>query len=80
MFKKLVKKSMRIPYDDISVYPTVAIAKEAIADYCSKQGLEYEFIEAKEENNILVHIDGMTYEVIRGLAERGCYGIRCREL
>ena len=79
MFKKLIKKSMEIPYDDISVYPTVNIAKDAIAKYCGEQGLDYEFIDSKEED-MLVQIDGTSYEVYRGLVGRGCYGISCRVL
>lgn len=79
-FKKILKKSMEIPYEDISNYPTVKIAMDAIAKYCGKEGLDYEFLSPKEDENLLVKIDGISYEVIRGLAGRGSYGIRCREL
>lgn len=79
MFRKMLKSSITIPYEDISVYPSINITKDAIAKYCGQQGYEYEFLDTKEDN-MQVHIDGTTYEVIRGLAERGCYGIRCREL
>ncbi|MEG0450286.1 MAG: DUF4318 domain-containing protein [Lysinibacillus sp.] len=79
MFKKLFKKSMNIPYENISVYPTVSIAKDAIANYCGEQGKDCEFLDLKVDN-MQVQIDGIIYEVIRGLAGRGCYGIRCREL
>lgn len=78
-FKKLLKKSMEIPYDEISKYPTVSITMNAIANYCGKQGLDYEFISVNEEN-MIVKIDGVTYEVIRGFVGRGYYAIKCREL
>ncbi|MCL6573391.1 MAG: DUF4318 domain-containing protein [Bacillus sp. (in: Bacteria)] len=79
-FKKLLKKSMEIPYEDISKFPTISITIDTIAKYCGKEGLDYEFMSTKEEETMLVSIDGISYEVIRGLAGRGCYGIRCREL
>lgn len=78
--KDLLKKSMEIPYDDISVFPTVNIAKNAIAQYCGEQGLDYTFLESKEEGNMIVQIDGTTYEVYRGVVGRGFYGIRCSVL
>lgn len=71
---------MEIPYEDVTKYPTVNVTMDAIANYCGKEGLDYEFLSSKEEENLLVKIDGVSYEVIRGLAGRGSYGIRCREL
>lgn len=79
-FKKILKKSMEIPYEDVSTYPTVMIAMDAISRYCGKEELDYEFMTSKDEENLLVKIDGAPYEVIRGLAGRGSYGIRCREI
>ncbi|WP_052343786.1 DUF4318 domain-containing protein [Bacillus massiliigorillae] len=78
--KDLLKKSMEIPYDDISVYPTVNIAKNAIVKYCGEQGLDYKFLDSKEEGNIIVQIDGTIYEIYRGVVGRGYYGIKCRVL
>ena len=76
--KNMTKISINIPYNDGLVYPTEAISKVAIAEYCTKEKFEYEFIGKNEDNNIIVKIDGRAYEVIRGLAGIGGYGIICR--
>lgn len=78
MFKKLLKKSMFIPYDDISVYPSINATKNAIALYCGNEGLTYEFMD--QADNLQVKIEDIDYEVIREIAERGCYAIRIKEL
>ena len=40
---KLFKKSIWIPYEDSTVYPTVAKAQQAIIKYCEDNGFLYEF-------------------------------------
>ena len=78
--KKMLKKSIEIPYEDISVYPTVSMTKDAIAKYCAKEGLDYEFLGVNEDETMLMTIDGIEYEVIHGLYARGSYGIQIREV
>lgn len=78
--KNIIKMSIDIPYSDSLVYPTEAISKVAIAEYCTKEKFEYEFIGKNEDNNMIVKIEGKCYEVIRGLAGKGGYGICCRAI
>ena len=70
----LFRKSFVVPYDDLFIYPTISVAKNAVKDYCEKEKLPYTFIgdEAAE-------IDGKTYDILRGYGLRGTYAIRCRE-
>ena len=72
---KLLKLSFWVPYEDTTVYPTVKIAHQAIADYCRKSGRSYDF-----PDNDTVVIDGKAYEIYRGYnaGSRGNYGIKCR--
>ena len=64
---KLFKKSIWIPYEDSTVYPTVAKAQQAIIKYCEDNGFLYEFTADDE-----VVIDGiivdMTLEVEETMA------------
>ena len=56
---KLFKKSIWIPYEDSTVYPTVAKAQQAIIKYCEDNGFLYEFtakIFDYEHNLILLAI------------------------
>ena len=73
---KLFKKSIWIPYEDSTVYPTVAKAQQAIIKYCEDNGFLYEFTADDE-----VVIDGIKHEIYRGYesGSRGNYGIKCRE-
>ena len=73
---KLFKKSIWIPYEDSTVYPTVAKAQQAIIKYCEDNGFLYEFTADDE-----VVIDGIKHEIYRGydFGSRGNYGIKCRE-
>ena len=59
---KLFKKSIWIPYEDSTVYPTVAKAQQAIIKYCEDNGFLYEFTADDE-----VVIDGIKHEIYRGL-------------
>ncbi len=72
----MFKKAFWVPYKESDTYPTVAIARQAIAKYCGENGFTYEFTGEDE-----VTIDGKAYEIYRGYdpAGRGNYGIRCRE-
>lgn len=73
---KLFKKAFWIPYEDSAVYPTKEKASMAIAEYCEKNGCAYTILNSDE-----VVIDGVVYEVYRGLesGSRGNYGIKCTE-
>ena len=73
---KIFKKSIWIPYQDSTVFPTVSKAQQAIAKYCEDNGFSYEFTADDE-----VVIDGIKHEIYRGYesGSRGNYGIRCRE-
>lgn len=42
---KLFKKSIWIPYEDSTVYPTVAKAQQAIIKYCEDNGFLYELLQ-----------------------------------
>ena len=55
---KLFKKSIWIPYEDSTVYPTVAKAQQAIIKYCEDNGFLYEFTADDE-----VVIDGIKHEI-----------------
>ena len=66
---KLFKKSIWIPYEDSTVYPTVAKAQQAIIKYCEDNGFSYEFT-ADDEVVIYRGYDS---------GSRGNYGIKCRE-
>ena len=74
---KLFKKSIWIPYEDSTVYPTVAKAQQAIIKYCEDNGFLYEFTADDE-----VVIDGIKHEIYRGYdsGSRGNYGIKCIHL
>ena len=56
---KLLKKSIWIPYEDSTVYPTVAKAQQAIIKYCEDNGFLYEFTADDE-----VVIDGINMKYI----------------
>ena len=49
---KVFKKSIWIPYEDSTVYPTVAKAQQAIIKYCEDNGFLYEFTADKERTSI----------------------------
>lgn len=66
---KLFKKSIWIPYEDSTVYPTVAKAQQAIIKYCEDNGFLYEFTADDE-----VVIDGIKHEIYRGY----CNHLSCR--
>ena len=64
---KLFKKSIWIPYEDSTVYPTVAKAQQAIIKYCEDNGFLYEFTADDEELNMKYIVD-MTLEVEETMA------------
>ena len=70
------KKSFWVPYDDPTVYPAIAKAREAIAEYCDKNGYAHTFTD-----DDAVTINGVPHEIYRGPepGSRGCYGIKCTE-
>lgn len=72
----MFKKSFWVPYEDSTVYPTVAKAQTAISKYCEKNGYSYRFTGEDE-----MMIDEKAYEIYRGYenGSRGNYGIKCRE-
>ena len=39
----MFKKAFWVPYKESDTYPTVAIARQAIAKYCGENGFTYEF-------------------------------------
>lgn len=78
--KKMLKKSISIPYEDGLTYPSVSIAKQAIAFYCAKENISYDFLGETEEDNFIVRLDGIDHEVLRGNFGLCGYSIRCREL
>ena len=73
---KMFKKSIWIPYEDSTIYPTVLKAQQTIAQYCEDNGFSYEFTADDE-----VVIDGIKHEIYRGYesGSRGNYGLKCRE-
>lgn len=73
---KMFKKSFWIPYEDSETYPTESKTREAISNYCEKNGESCEFISDDQ-----VKIGGKVYEIYRGYesGSRGNYGIKCRE-
>ncbi len=73
---KMFKKAIWIPYEDVFVYPTVAIAHQTIAEYCERNDISYTFL---DDDSVIMN--GIEHEIYRGtsLANRGCYGIKCRE-
>lgn len=79
ILKNMMKICIEIPYDDDTVYPTVSITKNKIAEYCSKENIEYDFLEDNENNNMQVKLNGKDYEILR-YTYRGYYGIKCRPL
>lgn len=72
----MFKKSFWVPYEDISVYPTLGKTMDAISRYCEGSGESCVFTGDDE-----VEISGRKYEIYRGFepGSRGCYGIKCRE-
>ena len=72
----MFKKSFWVPYADSDIYPAAAKAKQAILEYCEKNGSSCTFTGDDE-----VVIDGKVYEIYRGYenGSRGNYGIKCRE-
>lgn len=80
---KLFRKSFAIPYEDTLTPPSEKTAKKQIALYCAQENLSYEFTGKSEDDNLLVTIDGKTWEVLRGIGRGQCgyggYGISCRE-
>ena len=73
---KLFKKSIWIPYEDSTVYRSVAKAQQAIIKYCEDNGFLYEFTADDE-----VVIDGIKHEIYRGYdsGSRKNKSIKCRE-
>lgn len=80
VFKDMLKICIEIPYDDYTIYPTVSITKNAIANYCSMKNIKYEFSENNVNDNMQVKLDGKSYEILRLNGGRGGYGIQCRPL
>lgn len=80
IFKNMMKLSIEIPYEDYSVYPTISITKDAISKYCTKEKINYEFLEENKDNNMQVKLDGKIYEVLRFNAGRPGYVIKCRQI
>lgn len=72
----MFKKSFWIPYEDSTVYPTMAKAMEEISRYCEERGETCVFTGDDE-----VEIEGKRYEIYRGYenGSRGNYGIKCWE-
>ena len=68
----MFKKSFWIPYEDSTVYPTMAKAVEEISRYCEERGETCVFTGDDE-----VEIEGKRYEIYRGYenGSRGNYGI-----
>ena len=73
IFKNMMKLSVDIPYENYTVYPTVSITKDAIANYCAKEKIDYEFLENNEDDNMKV-------KIVRFNGGRGGYGIKCRPI
>lgn len=71
-----LKKSFWVPYEDGEIYPTESKTREAISNYCEKNGETCTFISDNE-----VKIGEKVYEIYRGYesGSRGNYGIKCRE-
>ena len=71
-----LKKSIWIPYEDSTVFPTAEKAQQAIVAYCNENGYSCTFT-----GDDSVIIDGVEHEIYRGLqpGSRGNYGIKCRE-
>ena len=67
----MFKKSFWIPYEDSTVYPTMAKAMEEISRYCEERGETCVFTGDDE-----VEIEGKRYEIYRGYenGSRGNYG------
>ena len=80
ILKNMLKLSVDITYEDYTVYPTVSITKDAIAIYCVKEKIDYEFLENNEDDNMQVKLDGKLYEILRFNGGRGGYGIKCRPI
>ena len=80
ILKNMLKLSVDITYADYTVYPTVSITKDAIANYCVKEKIDYEFLENNEDDNMQVKLDGKLYEILRFNGGRGGYGIKCRPI
>lgn len=76
----LIKKTIIIPYENSLVYPKTSVTKDAIARYCAKENYDYEFNGKNEDNNLLVKINGIDYEVLRFFAGRGGYAIHCKRI
>lgn len=76
-FKDMLKISIDIPYENYRVYPTVAVTKKAISEYCNREKIDYEFLDHDENDNMQVNLDGKHYKVIRFNGGRGGYGIKC---
>ena len=64
----MFKKSFWIPYEDSTVYPTMAKAMEEISRYCEERGETCVFTGDDE-----VEIEGKRYEIYRGY-ENGSRG------
>lgn len=80
IFKNMLKISIDIPYENYNIYPTVSITKDAIAKYCIKEKIDYEFLENNTDDTIQIKLDGKLYEILRFNGGRGGYGIRCRPI
>ena len=78
IFKNMLKISIDIPYEDYTVYPTASITKDAIARYCTKEKIDYEFLEDNENDNMQVKLNNKCYEILRFNGGRAGYGIKCR--
>ncbi|MGL5379082.1 DUF4318 domain-containing protein [Clostridium sp.] len=76
----LIKKTIIIPYENSLVYPKTSITKEAIARYCAKESFYYEFLGKSQDDNLLVKINEVDYEVLRFFAGRGGYAIHCKRI
>ena len=58
---KLFKKSIWIPYEDSTVYPTVAKAQQAIIKYCEDNGFLYEF--TADDEVVISLLENEIYEI-----------------
>ena len=72
---KMFRKSFWVPREDGAIYPTAEKARQAIIEYCEKNGHTYAFTGEDE-----VTIDGIAHDICRGY-DIGCrgYGFKCRE-
>lgn len=73
-----------IPYEDDDNFPTQVIATKAVEDYCNENGLNCEFRGENPRGQLILEIDGVFHEVVKGLKKGkrgpGGYSIKCRKI